>query len=317
MRSELVNAALQVAWSQWSALGAQGTLVPPDHVIDLEALILLTPSLGNEDPRLLEEALDWCVLHAQRLISIARLRRLRSALADEARDAYDGFAASVNATAKPKTPWPTSRTGSKTRTSQKSQIPEIHREALLQLRLRCLFGVTARAEILLEFLRGIIRRELAPIPVSDLAELGYSKPAIVDVLADLAMAGVLHRWRRGNRDYYGLESAQIETLQALVDGALPKAAPSWVLRFRIISDLLSAEAATQDKKPVVQAVAILKQLQKHRPALERLAIAPPRRAQTWPELTAWARVALLDDPPPASTEGFSRWRRRKEIASVK
>jgi hypothetical protein len=46
--------------------------------------------------------------------------------------------------------------------------------------------------------------ELIPsmtLTTSALGDLGYSKPAIAEVLADLTLAGLLEKWRRGNRDY--------------------------------------------------------------------------------------------------------------------
>jgi DNA-binding transcriptional ArsR family regulator len=314
MRSELVNAALRVAWQQWTALGVSGTVAPPDHAIDLEALLLFTPVLRHDDPRLYDEALDWCVHHAHRLVSIARLRRLRAALPDEAREAYDHFAAIVNATATPRLAWPTDHTGAKIRTSGKSQAPDIRHRALLQLRLRCLFGVTARADVLLRFLRPIMVQEISPtmtLTVSTFADLGYSKPAIAEVLNDLTMAGLVERWRRGNRDYY--ELTHVGALEALVGGALPATAPSWTIRLRVIASLLSAEAATHEKKPVVQAVAILKQLEQHHDALERLGVKPPAHAQTWPDLASWARHALLDERESTVDDPkTARWRWRKD-----
>jgi len=314
MRSELVNAALRVAWQQWTALGVSGTVAPPDHAIDLEALLLFTPVLQHDDPRLCDEALDWCVHHAHRLVSIGRLRRLRSALPDAARDAYDGFAACVNGSATPKVTWPTDRAATKIRTSGKSRPPDLRHLAVLQLRLRCLFGVSARADVLLQFLRPLMTQEVSPtmtLTVSTFADLGYSKPAIAEVLTDLTMAGLVERWRRGNRDYYAL--THVRALEALVGGALPATAPTWATRFRIVADLLSAEAATHEKKPVVQAVTILKRLEQHHGALERLGVKAPAQAQTWPELASWARHALLDERDPAmDDQPISRWRGHKD-----
>lgn len=325
MRSELVSGALRIAWSQWTALGVSGTVAPPDHALDLEALILFTPVLQDDDPRLWDEALDWCVHHAQRLVSIARLKRLRAALPDPARDAYDRFAACVNGTAKPKVAWPTSRPRAVVQTSGKSRPPDLRQASLVQLRLRCLFGVTARADVLLRFLRPIMTQETSPdmasraadyrlltptlrhaaLTVSTFADLGYSKPAIADVLGDLTSAGLIEKWRRQNRDHY--ELARVEPLVGLVGGVLPATAPIWTTRFRIVASLLLAEAATRDKKPVVQAVAILKQLERHHGELEQLGVKPPAHAQTWSDLASWARHALLGEH---DEQAIARWRWR-------
>ena len=297
MRSELADAVLQVVWGQWTALGVSGTVPIPDHAIDLEALVSFTPTLQHDDPRLYEEALDWCVFHSQRLLSITRLRRLRAELPEEARDAFDGFAACVNATAKPKTPWPTNQSGTWIQTSGKSRLPEIDRRPeLLQLQLRCLFGVTARAEVLLQFLRPGMRNELLPnmtLATSALDDIGYSKPALAAVLTDLTAAGVLEKWRRGNRDYY--ELARREPLLGLLGGPLPGTAPNWGVRFRVLAHLLRAESATREKKTVVQTDAIIKVLDLYREVLERSIVRLPSHVYDWKKLASWAKAALLDE----------------------
>jgi hypothetical protein len=302
MRSELVSSALHVVWGQWTALGVAGTVAAPDHAIDLEALVCFTPSLREQDPRLYDEALDWCVLHSQRLLSLSRLRRLRVAFPDAAREAYDEFAACVNATAAPKTPWPTGRTGTRIRTSKKSQPPELQHPALLQLQLRCMVGVTARAEVLLQFLRPGMTQQSArstTLTTSDLEDLGYSKPVLIEVLADLTAAGVLERFRRGNRDYYDL--ARRYALLDLIGHALPATAPNWAVQFRMLANLLAAEASTREKGRIVQTDAIIKVLDHHRSSLERLSVRLPSRVYGWKELAAWARVALLDERAPSDS----------------
>jgi DNA-binding transcriptional ArsR family regulator len=296
MRSELANAGLRVAWGQWTALGVSGTAPIPDQAIDLEALVSFTPALKEDDPRLYEEALDWCVFHSQRLVSITRLQRLRAALPEEARDAYDDFAACVNATAKPKTLWPPRRSGTWTRTSEKSRPPQLDRKELLQLRLRCLFGVTSRAEVLLQFLRPGMVNELLPnmtLATSALDDIGYSRPALTEVLTDLTSAGLLEKWRRGNRDYY--ELTRREALLGLVGGGLPGTAPNWGVRFRVLAHLLAAEASTREKKPVVQTDAIIKVLDHYREVLERSNVRLPSHVGNWTELALWARETLLDE----------------------
>lgn len=296
MRSELVSSTLHVVWGQWTALGVSGTVAVPDHAIDLEALVSFTPTLKDEDPRLYDEALDWCVLHSQRLLSLSRLRRLRAALPDAAQEAYDELAACVNATAEPKTPWPTSRSGTAAQTSKKSQPPELHHPALLQLQLRSMFGVTARAEVLMQFLRPGMVQEIATnitLTTNDLEDTGYSKPALVEVLSDLTASGVLERFRRGNRDHYDL--VRREALLGLIGHPLPATAPNWAVKFRVLASLIAAERATREKTRVVQTDAIIKVLDRHRSSLERIAVRLPSHVHTWKELAAWARAALLDE----------------------
>jgi hypothetical protein len=293
MRSLLMDTALRLAWQHWTALGVSGTVGVPDHAVDLEALICITPLLADEDPRLRDESLDWCVHRSRHLVSITRLRHIRSLLSKPARDALDAFAADVNATGRLKGRWPSDRTGSIVRTSGKSQAPDILQPALVQLRLRALFGVTARAELALQFLRPILTQETLPSmsqSVSALTDIGYSKPALTDVLSDLTALGVVDKWRRGNRDYYAL--SRVDPLRGLLGGALPATAPNWALRFRIAADLLVLEAETNGKKAVVQAVALNKQFERLHDELERAGVKAPI-TRDWKSVGNWAAETLL------------------------
>ncbi|NVB82943.1 MAG: hypothetical protein HOV81_31485 [Kofleriaceae bacterium] len=307
MRSVLMDASLGLAWQQWTALGVSGTVHVPDHAVDLEALICFTPLLGTDDPRLRDEALDWCVHYSKRLVSIARLRHLRGQLSDRAREAFDQFAASLNATARVKNAWPTDRTGASVATSGKSQAPDIRQPALIQLKLRALFGTTARADVMLQMLRpGMTQETLSGMSqsVSALSDIGYSKPAVAEVLSDLTMAGVLDKWRRGNRDYYAL--TRIDALMGLVGGPLPAVAPNWALRFRIAGELLTLEAEMRGKKEIVQAVALNKLFERLQGELDRASLKPPGTAD-WDSVGNWAAETLLA----GHTQHESYWRFRQ------
>jgi hypothetical protein len=59
-RATLVEQLLDLAWSHWAALGVAGAVPAADVPVDLEALLVLTADLAPEDPRLRDEALDWC-----------------------------------------------------------------------------------------------------------------------------------------------------------------------------------------------------------------------------------------------------------------
>jgi hypothetical protein len=69
------ESSLDLVWRQWSAAGVAGTQTDQRAVIDPEALLLASLSLGRHDARLFDEVLDWVVRNAQ-LLDIARLRRL-------------------------------------------------------------------------------------------------------------------------------------------------------------------------------------------------------------------------------------------------
>lgn len=162
-----------------------------------------------------------------------------------------------------------------------------------------MFGVTARAEVLLQFLRPGMTQESATnmtLTTSDLEDLGYSKPALIEVLAALTAAGVLERFRRGTRDHYDL--ARRDELLRLIGHPLPATAPNWAVQFRVLASLLAAEASTREKGRVVQTDAIIKVLDHHRSSLERNSVRLPSHVYSWKELTVWAKTALLDERVP-------------------
>lgn len=68
---------LDLLWRQWCSLGVSGHATPahPDRLIDLEALVLATTSLGCLEPRLFDEALDWLASFGS-LINLQRLANL-------------------------------------------------------------------------------------------------------------------------------------------------------------------------------------------------------------------------------------------------
>lgn len=75
-RSEYLALLLDFLWRQWSALGVAGQVhTNEDWVIDPEALLLLTCTMGRHDPRLFDEMLDWLQTNG-RLINVMRLKRI-------------------------------------------------------------------------------------------------------------------------------------------------------------------------------------------------------------------------------------------------
>jgi hypothetical protein len=67
---------LNFLWRQWSALGVAAQSSGEDiGVIDPEALLLLTCTLGRQEPRLFDEMLDW-LRENGRFINVMRLKRI-------------------------------------------------------------------------------------------------------------------------------------------------------------------------------------------------------------------------------------------------
>lgn len=70
------NNLIELLWRQWTQLGVAGTAEHYDHlIIDPEALLLFTMEFGRYDPRLFDEVVDWCMQN-ERWLSLQRLKNL-------------------------------------------------------------------------------------------------------------------------------------------------------------------------------------------------------------------------------------------------
>lgn len=75
-RDHYLEVLLAFLWREWTALGVAGQdRRPPGHVIDPEALLLFTCSIGRYDPRLFDEVMDWLLLNG-RFLNVQRLRNI-------------------------------------------------------------------------------------------------------------------------------------------------------------------------------------------------------------------------------------------------
>ncbi len=82
-RSTVRNRLLDLLWRQWSAIGVPGHGPAEErYVVDPEALLLLTMSVGRYDPRMFDETVDWLAVNSA-FINVQRLRNLLSTYAFE------------------------------------------------------------------------------------------------------------------------------------------------------------------------------------------------------------------------------------------
>ena len=73
---DIGEAVIQFCWSVWAELGVSGWgRAHQGWAIDVEPLIIFTAAIGERDPRLRDEATDWCVRN-WRLVSRVRLRNI-------------------------------------------------------------------------------------------------------------------------------------------------------------------------------------------------------------------------------------------------
>jgi hypothetical protein len=248
LRQEIDGLALDLAWSLWSELGVDSAVRRHDwQAIDLEPLIIFTAHLGGADSRLRASAIDWCIAHA-RFASAFRLRNLADRASAATRVSFGRFAATVRAHTK--APWPGQGDPLTLLHPGRIGSPDLRRPSLVQLRLRALVGVSARAEILKLMLADPDR----PQPASTLAEdAAYGKGSVAQALDMLTMAGIVQVQPHGNRLLYRLtRPGEL----ALALQWLPSVFPDWWPIFSIVEALTdyahSASGPPPTRTPILQ-----------------------------------------------------------------
>jgi hypothetical protein len=286
---EIDGLALDLAWSLWHELGVDGVRRRHDwQAVDLEPLIIFTSYIGNSDSRLRANSIDWCIGNA-RFASAFRLRNLAAQAGPGMRDAFGRYAATVNAHAK--VPWPAKGDPLALWTSEHISTPDLRRPSLIQLRLRALVGVSARAEILKLMLAEPERGHAA----SSLAEAaGYGKGSVSQALDLLTMAGILFVQPTANRLVYRL-ARPAELASALQ--WLPAAFPDWWPIFKVTEALaeLAHSRSTGANAKVAEAQTMLDHIDHD---LRRLGIAEqvprPTGPASYTEFEHWAVTFLAD-----------------------
>lgn len=236
-RRSFSEAVRDLLWRQWSSLGVPGAAGETgDWIVDPEALLISTMQFGRYDPRLFDATLDWCLANGK-WISTTRLRWLRKDLTnDETRilSATVSVLASHDRSAK----WTgVRRAGEKESglgppiplflTPDASPLPQgteadpvflehglrrppwergrvaskliLRKPAALRLRMRALFGIGSRAEILLFLLT---HRSAHPRLVA--RQINHAQPPVARAMAEMAQAGFLTEQRTTREVEYTL-----------------------------------------------------------------------------------------------------------------
>jgi len=285
----LTDDAIALAWSLWTEMGVSGwQRNHTAHAIDPERLMLFTAFLGDADPRLRDESTDWCIAYG-RYVSAARLRNLLSTQTPEVRATFAGMAATVNAHSNLR--WPGATQARPYARTQRSAVADFTSPSLVVLRLRALFGVGARAEVM----RAFLADPSARLSAADVAtEAGYTKRNVAETLDALRIAGLLQVHALRNQRLFGLaHGAWLTSLP----GGLPEAWPRWSSIFRVLEGLIAgthmADRLTQGLR-TVEASAILRDL---RGDLEQVGV---RLSQEESGPNAWATLQQLSDELPSA-----------------
>ncbi len=304
--SLLREACLAFAWSLWTELGVPG--VARHHrqvVIDPEPIVLWSPAIILEDPRLRDLVFAWCASHGARL-STSRIRALDRRLPESTRRQFAGFAWSLAESSTVR--WPSDAgAGDWPRPAERRNVPlPVGRPALLRFRLRSLAGVGARADTL----HHLLTAWPDPVCAADVAATGYGKRNVSRLLSELADARILNARRRGNRLEFHLRTPAM--LGRLV-GAGDARDVRWVDLLDVLARLLDLEASWAERSSTVQRVQAHKVRSEIAPVAESLGFRSPPMTENnrdaFPALLDWGAVEatrLADGTAPALA-GRSGW----------
>lgn len=270
---------LALAWGGWAELGVSGwTASHQDWAIDPEPLVVFTAFLADADPRLRDEATDWCVRN-WRHISKTRLKNLVADLPVEPRDAFGTLSATVSAHAG--ISWPHQTEARQFAVTGRSTAPQLHQPSSVWLRLRALFGLGARAEIMRYFLTtdAAPRASVAAIA----AAIQYTKRNVADECDALADAGMLAVRTVGNRFVYALaKRTQLESLVA----PLPPIRPNFATVLDVAREMIQLERQVESSAVRTRPVKVRKTLDRIEPHLDELGIEAPTAtgSDLWPAM---------------------------------
>jgi len=283
--SEFREHVLDTLWSQWHELGVAAT-VPRRHsddFIDPEPLIAFTATHADLDPRLRDESIDW-VLRYGIYISKARLKNVLDGWGLREDPLFREYAATVNAHGG--AGWPAA--GAKPlsfRSRARSLLEDLRRPSLLSLRIRAIFGVGARAELI----RALIAQPGLARTAADLSmETGYGKRNVLNELEPLRFAGVVKSFRAVNADRFSL--AMVDEIGALV-APLPKRFTRWTATFAVLHVLLGLVRHSAKRSDLQNAVDAIRLLEERKQLFASAQIYPPplpAGVSAWPAFLEWA-----------------------------
>lgn len=268
LRDAVFKSCARLAWSLWGELGVstwdrrhQGWCV------ELEPLLAFTAVLGERERRLRREAVDWCIANPA-FVSLSQFRHVVSDPLWQDEPAFADLSATMTHLTGRK--WPGSDRGRayELEPSGKSRLRELSAPSLLQLRLRALFGVGSRAELVRLML-------LNPSQEWSVAQLGeriaYTQRQAATDLEMLAKGGLIEK-RGGGPSRYALRDAS--GLRVVV-GELPKLAPNWTPLFQVLAGVLASLGLVADDRLRQPAVEMSRRLQRLEPALTASGLPKP------------------------------------------
>lgn len=283
--SELREHVTDLLWSQWREFGVAGTVARrhSEDCLDLESLIAFTAIHSDLDARLRDESIDW-VLRYGSYVSRARLKNVLSGWNQLENGLFLEYAATVNAHGR--AAWPGGRAKALAfRPRARPLLPDLRARSLLSLRIRAMFGVGARAELI----RALLARPRSAMTASELAEdTRYGKRNVLNELEPLRFAGVVKSFRAINADRYSL--AMTDELGALL-APLPRRYTRWAQTFAAIHLILELVRHSGKRSDLLNAVNAFRLFDEHREVFSSAGMDPPvlpTGAAAWRPFLDWA-----------------------------
>jgi len=281
---DVEEAVIQFCWSVWAELGVSGWgRAHQGWAIDVEPLTIFTASIGERDPRLRHEATDWCVRN-WRLVSRVRLRNILRDQTDETLESWGSFAATVNARAG--IDWPGAMSSRDSQVTGKSVLRPLTEPSMTYLRIRSIFGLGARSEILRYLLYNIDFDRISAQMLAD--GTNYGKRNVSEAAESLAQAGVLRQRVYSNRHVYSL--ADERTLKRFI-GPQPSCAPEWNDLLLVVSTLLEIADRFKESSTDVLLVETRRALRRIEPALDANGLPGPEPRSGIEAVAEWQRWA--------------------------
>jgi hypothetical protein len=324
---------LSFLWHQWTALGVAGQTQPVDRwMLDPEALLLATTSLGR-DPRLFDEVLDWLNTNGQ-FINLQRLQNLGQRFGDlTVLRAMAAHLVRRSVHAKWKTLLREKPTVAEAQPlfsgvpviglpdelfarhgwlrgpvnlRQMSQAADPHRPTNFLIKLRALFGMQARAEVMAYLLA-----EASGHPGEMAVRLAYFPRTLQTTLNDLARSGHLQSRREGHEKRFWLRRDDWRFLLtwAAAPGESAPEFPQWVdwatvfIAMESVARFLS-RPDLEHASPAVQAIELRACLDTLDPGFlrERIHVPPAATGAAYVESVLGDLHRLLEratgSPPP-------------------
>ena len=323
-RDSFLRRVHRFMWRQWAELGvAASSMGARDHcVIDPEALVLLTSTFGRYEARLFDEAMDWLTANAAfmnvpRLKSISRRSclgdiRVVAAVADVVRQHSRRPNWRFGTYENTGDPEPLFRSmnhdvpmdfGRRDKTFLRYGFTRGHVElrglslrfnsAMAEcalLRLRALFGITARAEIVLYLLT---HDSCHPSAIA--RETGFSQKNIQDTLVDMVASGIVQVGQpEGRKKHYFIRENDRVGFLHTEEGMLRWI--TWPPLFAVLEQIwrVVSDPVVAEHGPLLLASVLKDLMTAARPAIQRAGFAASLSADRATLGEAYADVFMRD-----------------------